>query len=161
MQGFDKMDSKIPASVKIEHPEVYVNYPTEDIEIQPCSLSCPSLQEESQIEKKAMFGNMDWKLEKQEQSHKFSKVVGIRCSIQEMAGHSNTETRMPEVTTALAHNQQVSFVVAENGYTASQHPQHCSHMSESVPSMIEINTKLLLPNENCQLDHAEIPVKQL
>lgn len=80
-----------------------------------------------------MFCNVDQKLVTYElsevlcedKSQRSSKIVGNSscCGVQEMAGHSNTESRMSEDTT-LIHHQEVSLIGTENGYTASQQHEH-------------------------------------
>ncbi|BFZ24180.1 hypothetical protein BsWGS_27219 [Bradybaena similaris] len=164
IQDFDRVVTNIPASVKIEQPEANVDYPGE--EIHSSSLSCPSLQEQSQLDKKMVFANIDWKPVKHElsdilcddRSNKFSELVGMAscCNIQEMTEHCKTESSMPE-NTALVHHE-VSLIGTENGYTESQH-EDCSHMSESVSSTIETNTKISLRNNFFHLVNAETPVK--
>ncbi|BFZ00323.1 hypothetical protein BsWGS_03362 [Bradybaena similaris] len=158
----DKMDDKVPACVKTEQPEVSVDYPGDDVNIFDCSQSCPIQQEQSQVEKKAVFGNIDWKFVKPELSG-FSKMVGMAscCSIKEMSEHNNTESTLPKDTTTPAHHQEVSLIInrAENGYTASQLHENGRNTSESVYSVIEDHTKICLTNENCQLHNIETPVK--
>ncbi|BFZ25844.1 hypothetical protein BsWGS_28883 [Bradybaena similaris] len=165
-QVFDKMDSKIPASVKMEKPEVYIDYPGDDMKIQTCSQSCLTLQEKAEKEKKVF--SIDWKLVKQEpsdvlcenESHSSAKMVGIAdcCIIQEMAGHNKTESQMLE-DTAVVHHQEVSLIGTEKYFTASEPFKNWSPMSESVSSTSEINTNLCLTNENCQLHNVETPAQ--
>ncbi|BFZ12704.1 hypothetical protein BsWGS_15743 [Bradybaena similaris] len=174
---FDKMNLPASPSVKIEceqpEPEVYIDNPDNDDMkiIQPCSQDCPSLQEQSQMEKKMMFGKIDWKLVKQEKqnvlcedtSHGYNynnklEVMTTCNNIQQMT-ELKTESRMHENRTALVHHQEVSLMGTENGYTASQHHEESSHMSESMSSMAELKSKLSLTNDNCQLRYEDIPVK--
>ncbi|BFZ20948.1 hypothetical protein BsWGS_23987 [Bradybaena similaris] len=166
VQVFDKMGSKI--SVKIEPPEVYVDYADEDMKINTCSQSCPSLQEQPQMDKKMVFANIDWKHVKHELSdilcQKNSKMVVMAgcCSIPEITGN-NTESRMSEdfsEDTTLIHHQKVSFIGIENGYIASQQHGNCSYLSKDVSSMAEIDSKICLTDENSQLHNVETPIKQ-
>ncbi|BFZ20970.1 hypothetical protein BsWGS_24009 [Bradybaena similaris] len=161
VQVFDMMDDK--TSVKIE-PEVYVDYADEDQKIHHCSQSCPSLQKESQMENKKMFGYIDWKHVKHEQSdllcQKKSQIVDMAscCSIPEITGN-NTESRMSKAITII-HHQEVPFIGTENGYMASKQHEHCSYLSETVTSMAEIDTKICLTDDNSQLRNVETPIKQ-
>ncbi|BFZ20971.1 hypothetical protein BsWGS_24010 [Bradybaena similaris] len=162
VQVFDNVDSK--TSVKIEQPEVYVDYADEDMKIHSCSHSCPSLQEQSEMEKKMVFANIDWKLVKHEQSdllcQKQSKMVGTGscCNIPEITGN-NSESSMSE-DLSLIHHQEVSFIGTESGYMASQQHENCSYLSEAVTSIVGIDTKICLTDENSQLHNVETPIKQ-
>ncbi|BFZ25851.1 hypothetical protein BsWGS_28890 [Bradybaena similaris] len=169
LQDFDKMYSEIPTSVKTEPPEVYIDYPGE--EIQPCSQSSVSQPDHSEKEKKMVFGIIDWKLVKQEltdvlsedKNNKLSKKLDTAncCRNQEMAGHENTDSRIHEDTRTFVYKQEVSLAGTEKGFRASQQHKHCSNMSKSMISMIEVRTKQCVTTENksCQLHHVETPEK--
>ncbi|BFZ20976.1 hypothetical protein BsWGS_24015 [Bradybaena similaris] len=159
VQIFDKVGSK--ASVKTKQPKVYVDYADEDMKVHSCSQRCTSLLEQSQMEKKMAFGNIDWKLVKHEQSdllcQKESKMASC-CSNPEVKGN-NTESTMSENTT-LIHHQDVSYIGTVNGYMASQQHENCSYLSEAVVSMVEIDPKICLTDDNSQLRNVETPIKQ-